>query len=210
MLARGDADVAISHAPAAEAAALAAHGDWLYRKVMFNDFVIVGPYDDPAKVRGVRDAVDAFRQIARAGAPFVSRGDQSGTHEREQALWSEGGVQPTARLLTSGAGMAVTLRAASSQRAYTLTDRPTFLRLRDKLELHIIHEGDVRLVNTYAVLVAPGPKQHDAMRFAEWLVSGGGRELIRDYRVGGTTRGLNVWPTDCSATTPSANPCVSR
>jgi tungstate transport system substrate-binding protein len=208
MLARGDADVAISHAPEAEAAALRRHADWLYRKLMFNDFVVVGPRDDPAQVRDAADAVEAFRIIAAAAVRFVSRGDESGTHERERALWTQAGAQPAGeRLITTGAGMAVTLRAASTQQAYTLSDRATFLQVRGVLGLKIVHEGDHRLLNTYAVIVPTGPKRSDAIRFADWLATGRGRTVISQYRIKDALPAFHIWPLGCPATVPSATPC---
>jgi tungstate transport system substrate-binding protein len=208
MMNRGQADVVISHAPRAEATALAASPSWLYRKFMFNDFVIVGPREDPARVRQARDAADALRRVAAADASFLSRGDESGTHERERALWDDAGVKlAEARLLTSGQGMANTLRLASDQDAYTLTDRATFLQLRDQLRLELLFEHDAQLINTYAVLVAPGPHRSDAVRFAEWISIGGGRSIVAAYRVQGTTAGFQVWPERCPNDRPDSLLC---
>ena len=123
MLESGDVDVVISHAPAAEAAALSSHPAWRYQKVMFNDFVLVGPPADPAGVRQAVDTPDAMRRIARSTARFLSRGDQSGTHEREEALWQSAGARPgEGQLVVAGAAMGATLRIASETESYSLSD----------------------------------------------------------------------------------------
>jgi tungstate transport system substrate-binding protein len=138
MLARGDAALAISHAPDGEAKALREHADWVYRKLAFNEFVIVGPPQDSAVVRASSGAVEAFRRIAQSGQRFVSRGDQSGTHEREEKLWTLAGQRPVAGLLiVSGRGMAQALRHADEAEAYTLADEATFRRLERQLELAV-------------------------------------------------------------------------
>lgn len=204
MLGNGDADVAISHAPEAERAALAAHPRWWYRKIMYNDFVLVGPGDDPSKLRGAVSLEDALRRIAEGNAPFFSRADASGTYEREQALWQLAGTHPpAARLISTGAGMGTTLRVASSQGGYTLTDRATFLQLAPRLALRIVSEGDPRLLNTYAVIVNPdrGETSTAAMAFGRWLSDGAGRERIASYKTGGM-QAFNVWPL----TRPRAQP----
>lgn len=208
MLRYGDADVVISHAPEAEARMLASHRCWLYRKVMFNTFVIVGPNDDPAGVRQAASAPDAMRRIAASAARFVSRGDQSGTHEREQLLWKLAGTAPAdGALLTSGSGMSTTLRQAAERRAYTLTDKPTFLRLQQSIDLSLLFEGGRELMNTYAVVVGDGgdERRRIAEGFAEWLVRGNGRASIDEYRVGGR-QAFTPWPSDANAGDPRALP----
>ena len=195
MLARGDADVVISHAPDAEASALKAHPDWWYRKIMFNDFLLVGAPADPADVRSAASLHDALRRIAASEPGFVSRADESGTHEREQALWTFAGVAPKHSLPT-GQGMAMTLRITSDRGAYTLTDRATWLRFADSLHLAPVHEGDPRLLNTYAVIVGPGAQRMEAMTFANWLVEGAGRDIIS------TVPGFTVWPSSRPGTQP--------
>ncbi len=120
----------ISHAPDSEAHSLAEPRDWKYQKIAYNQFVVLGPPSDPAGVRGAANAVDAFRRIAAHGAAFISRGDQSGTHEREMALWRQSQMDSTKeRVLTSGASMATTLRLADQQSAYTLSDEATWWQL---------------------------------------------------------------------------------
>jgi tungstate transport system substrate-binding protein len=196
MLAKGEADVAISHAPALESAALPEHPRWRYRKIMFNDFVLVGPTEDPAHVRSAAGIEAAMQRIAGAPVRFLSRGDQSGTHERENALWTLAGIRPAAdRLVIAGAGMGATLRIASETGAYTLTDRATFAQLESTLRLVIVCEGGEALLNTYAVIVDPeGPLADEANAFADWLSEGNGREVIERYTVGAAVQAFNVWP----------------
>ena len=151
---RGDADVVLSHAPEAERA-LVDSGYFVRRRlVMHNEFLVVGPAADPAGVRGLTDAIAAFRRIAAAHAAFVSRGDQSGTHQREQQLWklAAGSAPRDGWYVESGQGMGATLQLADEKRAYTLTDRATYLAWRDKLQLVPMVEGDSLLYNVYHVL----------------------------------------------------------
>jgi len=153
---RGDADVVLSHAPEAERV-LVDSGYFVRRRlVMHNEFLVVGPATDPAGLRGLSDAVAAFRRLAERRAPFVSRGDQSGTHQREQLLWKRTGMTaPPPRdgwYVESGQGMGATLQLADEKRAYTLTDRATYLAWRDKLQLVPMVEGDSLLYNVYHVL----------------------------------------------------------
>jgi tungstate transport system substrate-binding protein len=205
MLASGTADVVISHAPEREAAALGEHLGWWYRKILFNDFLIVGPPHDPARVRNAQDAVDAMRRIAAGHTTFLSRGDESGTHERERGLWREAGVQPDGeRLVVAGAGMGQTLRIASGTGAYTLTDRGTFAALRQSVDLEILHEGDERLLNTYAVLA--DPRRTRGELFARWLAEGDGQRVLRELLSGGEVRGFSVWPNGAGRDRPDAPP----
>ena len=152
---RGDADVVLSHAPEAERV-LVDSGYFVRRRlVMHNEFLVVGPAADPAGLRGLSDAVAALRRLVERRAPFVSRGDQSGTHQREQLLWKRTGIAPPTRdgwYVESGQGMGATLQLADEKRAYTLTDRATYLAWRDKLQLVPMVEGDSLLYNVYHVL----------------------------------------------------------
>ena len=184
MMDEGLVDLVISHAPGAEARALASHPDWLRRELASNQFVLVGPPPDPARVRESADAVDAFRRIARSAAPFVSRGDLSGTHERETQLWEAAGERPpAARLIVSGRGMALALRHADELQGYTLSDEATFRQLEPELELEMVYQGDERLRNVYAVV---HPRDDSgAAAFADWLVSGGGRDRIGAFAIRG-------------------------
>ncbi len=208
MLAGGQADAAITHAPAAETAALREHPSWRYGKVMFNDFVFVGPDSDPAGVRGATGAADAARRIANSASRFISRGDQSGTHEREQALWKAAGATPAGdHLVVAGAGMGATLRIAGETGSYTLTDRATFAQQKDPRSLSIVHENDAALLNTYAVVFDPaGPLAPDAKAFMEWLTDGPGRSVIDRYRVGAAVRAFEVWPPGRPRTRPGDLP----
>src|SRR5437016_4216426 len=176
---RGDADVVLAHAPAAERV-LADSGYFRERRlVMHNDFVIVGPASDPAGLRGLSDAVAAMRRIAATPATFVSRGDQSGTHKLEQSLWKlVGGAPPTGArwYVESGQGMAATLQMADQKRAYTITDRATYLAWRDKVQLVPEVEGDPLLYNVYHVMEvspnnAPRVNTVGGKAFADFLVA---------------------------------------
>lgn len=196
MLAQGDADVAITHAPATEAAYLRDHPDWRARPIMFNDFVLVGPPADPAAAGGAAIA-EAMRRIALADARFISRGDHSGTHERENQLWEIARARPPVpRLVPAGAGMGSTLRVASETGAYTLTDRATYLQNAAGLDLTILVEGGPLLVNTYsAVLPSSGRRVSDAAEFLAWLSRGRGRQVIDTYRIGGI-QAFTPWPLE--------------
>ena len=207
MLADGNADVAITHAPAAETEALAAHPSWQYRKIMFNSFVLVGPAADPARVRDARDAPDAMRRIAQSTARFVSRGDGSGTHERERHLWTAAGATPSdTRLVVAGAGMAATLRAASETEAYTLTDRATFARLQKEIALTVLLEQGADLLNTYAVIVDPAsPRAGAARQLAGWLSDGDGRGIIEGFRIR-SEPAFVLWPAGRARTSPADVP----
>ncbi len=183
---RGDLDVLLTHSPAAELAFVEAGLGLERRRVMANDFLIVGPPSDPAAVHGMGDAAAALSRIAEAGTSFLSRGDDSGTHRKELEL------RATAELTSSGpgyremgAGMGAALRAASELEAYTLTDRATYLNLEETLDLEILVEGDPRLLNVYSVIIVSGARERDGARaFADWLISGSGRDVIGAYGVG--------------------------
>jgi tungstate transport system substrate-binding protein len=189
LAARGEADVVLVHAPALEKKYLA-EGKLLNRRlVMYNDFVVVGPESDPANVRGERRAAAALARIAAAGARFVSRGDKSGTHLLEQALWKEAGVTPAAPwYIESGQGMGATLGIADDRRAYTLTDRATYLALGRRLALTTLVEGDRALLNVYSVMEvnpANGPRVNAAggKAFADFMVAPATQALIRAFGV---------------------------
>lgn len=203
MLENGHAHLVISHAPDAEAAALKAHPGWRYRKIMFNDFVVVGPDADPAAVKAASGVEDAMKRIAAENVRFISRGDQSGTHEREEWLWQTAGARPPAnRLIVAGAGMGTTLRIASETAAYTLTDRATLAQLKGSLRLIIVYEGDPALLNTYSVIFDPaGPAAKEAQVFFDWVSSGAGRAAIERYRIG-ESPAFSPWPGD----RPNGNP----
>jgi len=182
---RGDADVLLVHAPEAEAAFMAeGHGTGRC-PVMYNDFIVAGPPGDPAGVAGGADAVVAFRRIAAVGAPFVSRGDDSGTHRKERALWREAGVDPGGGwYLEIGQGMAESLRMAVERRGYVLTDRATFLDQSGSGDLVVLVEGDDRLFNPYAVIPVAGARHPGPAReFALWITGPEAQALIAGYGV---------------------------
>jgi tungstate transport system substrate-binding protein len=209
MLAADQADAVISHAPARETAALAKDGGLWYRKILFNDFLIVGPESDPAGVGKAADAVAAMKRIAGSEARFLSRGDESGTHERERELWALAeGAPPGDRLVVAGAGMGQTLRIASSANAYTLTDRGTYEALRESLRLRILHSGDRRLLNTYAVLAKRTNRR--GLAFARWLAESEGRYVLKKALEAGGVTGFSIWPEGASATHPTALPVEQR
>jgi tungstate transport system substrate-binding protein len=187
LAARGEADVTLAHAPALEKTYLA-EGRMLNRRlVMYNDFVVIGPDDDPAKIRGEARAVAALRRIAAAGSRFVSRGDRSGTHVLELALWKQAGVTPAAPwYIESGQGMGATLGVADDRRAYTLTDRATLLAFGRRVRLVPLVEGDRPLLNVYSVMEvnpANGPRVNAAggRAFADFMVAAEAQAVIRTF-----------------------------
>jgi tungstate transport system substrate-binding protein len=191
---RGDADVVFVHDRAAEDRFVAEGWGVDRRDVMYNDFVLVGPRADPAKVAGGRDIAAALRRIADAKAAFVSRGDRSGTHAAELRYFKEVGVDPAAGkggwYRETGSGMGPALNTASSMNAYILADRGTWLSFRNRGELGIVVEGDRRLFNPYGVMLVnpakhPHVKKAQATVFMDWLVSAEGQAAIASYRVGG-------------------------
>jgi tungstate transport system substrate-binding protein len=207
MLEEGTAELVISHAPAAEQQTLERHPDWRYQKLAFNRFVIVGPLNDPASVATAPNAVEAFKRMATTGESFVSRGDSSGTHERETMFWKLAGITASSdHLLTSGASMAVTLRQSASQHAYTLSDQATWWQLERELpELRQLLSDDPALLNTYAVLYSR--ENRKAAVLANWLIEGSGRSLIAAYRIGGR-KAFEVWPSGCPGTLPDSPVCL--
>jgi tungstate transport system substrate-binding protein len=150
---RGEADVVLAHSPAAEMTFMDEGFGVERRTVMYNDFVLVGPPDDPAGISGNSSAIDAMRMIAESQARFVSRGDESGTNALERQLWTQAGVEPAGDwYIESGTGMGDTLNIANERGAYTITDRGTYLALKDRLDLPILVEGDTVLLNVYHVM----------------------------------------------------------
>ena len=186
---RGDADALLTHSPAAEEEFEQEGFSLEQVPVMVNDFVLVGPADDPGQIRGRSSITDAFLEIARHRVPFVSRADDSGTHQKEQAVWNACQVQPVGDwYLRAGTGMAQALRLGNEKRAYILTDRATYLALRDKLDLIVVSEGDPLLKNPYHVLiVSPGkhPKVNlkGARQFVEFLTSPSTRKMIARFGI---------------------------
>ena len=186
---RGDADVLLTHAPDAEEQFMAEGHAEQRRGVMHNDFVLVGPQTDPAQIKDQTPITEAFRRIASSSSPFISRGDESGTHMKEKKIWREAEIEPQGDwYVRAGAGMAEALRIASEKRAYTLADRGTFLSQRDRLDLTIHFEGDPLLRNPYAVIVVsskkhPGVNHQAASRFSEFLLSPKVQRIISEFGV---------------------------
>jgi tungstate transport system substrate-binding protein len=187
LAAKGDADVALVHAPGLEKK-YGAEGKLRNRRlVMYNDFVIIGPKDDPAKIGSLKSAMTAMKAIERAKSPFVSRGDNSGTHNLEKSLWKAAGIQPSGSwYIESGQGMGATLGIAQERGAYTLTDRGTYLALRRRITLPIIVEGDRSLLNIYSVMEVnpangPGVNGAGGKAFADFMVSPEAQNLIKSF-----------------------------
>jgi len=187
---KGEADVLLVHSPDAEKALMADGSGANRRIVMHNDFILLGPATDPAGVRG-KAAIAAFQAIATGRVPFISRGDNSGTHAQEKKLWAAAGLKPEGQAWyqQTGLGMGQTLAVASEKRVYTLSDRGTYLALRKKLGLQLLSEGDAALLNVYHVIeVNPArfPKVNapGARAFADFLVSKDVQTVIKDFGIG--------------------------
>jgi tungstate transport system substrate-binding protein len=194
----GEADVLLVHSRAAEEAFMAEGQGVLRLAVMHNDFVVIGPGADPARVRGLA-VVEVFKQIAASRASFVSRGDQSGTHRKELDLWRKAGLDPSGEswYVSTGQGMGETERIAVEKRAYTIIDRGTYLALGPRAGLPVLAEGGEDLKNPYHVIVvssAKHPRVHEraARRFADWLVSPGAQRMIGKFGVKKFGRALFV------------------
>ncbi|MCW8087823.1 substrate-binding domain-containing protein [Sabulicella glaciei] len=191
---RGDADVVFTHDREAEERFVAGGFGGPRRHVMYNDFVLIGPASDPARISGLRDITEAMRRMAEARARFVSRSDRSGTHTAILRLWQLAGVSPAQGRgqwnHEVGQGMIETLNAAAAQGAYVLSDRGTWLSFRNRQDLRILAEGDERLFNQYGVMVVsaerhPHVKAAEAQRFVDWITSPAGQGAIAGYRVNG-------------------------
>src|ERR1700719_91911 len=191
--ARGDADALLVHDRVGEDKFVADGFGIDRRDVMYNDFVIVGPGTDPARIRGLKDARDALAQIAAAAAPFASRGDDSGTNRMELRLWKSAGIQPDQHsrwYRDLGQGMGATLNIAAAMNAYTLTDRATWANFKNRQSLEILTEGDPALFNPYgSILVNPAKwpkvKINDARTWHQWLTSKAGLDAITSYKING-------------------------
>ena len=191
---RGDADVVFVHARPAEEQFLAeGHGVKRY-PVMYNDFVLIGPKSDPAKIGGGNDIVVALKKLQAARAPFVSRGDRSGTHMAELALWHAAGIDIDkargAWYRDTGQGMGPALNTAASMDAYILSDRGTWLAFRNRRDLTILVEGDKRLFNQYGVMLVnpvthPSVKKALGQQFIDWITSPAGQKAIAEYTING-------------------------
>ena len=191
---RGDVDVVLVHARGDEDKFVAAGFGVNRRDVMYNDFILVGPANDPAGIRGMTRIGEALKKIHDKGATFVSRGDESGTHIMERRLWKEEGIVPgapdTKRYLAAGQGMGAVLTMAGAVGAYTLTDRGTFVAYKSRIGLDILVAGDPRLANPYGI-IAVNPKRHPdinvegAAALIDWITSAEGVKLIASFKVNG-------------------------
>lgn len=190
----GDADVLfVHHRPSEEA--FVAEGFGVERfDVMYNDFVVVGPKDDPAGIAGMTDVAEALAKVAKDKAAFVSRGDDSGTHKKELSLWRDAGVDVAGASGTwyreSGSGMGATLNTAAAMSGYALTDRGTWLSFKNRGNLEIVVEGDERLFNPYGVILVnakkyPQVKTKEGQAFVDWLISPAGQSAIAEFKVNG-------------------------
>jgi tungstate transport system substrate-binding protein len=192
---RGDADVVFVHAKSEEQKFLAEGFGVKRYPVMYNDFVLIGPKADPAGIKGTKDIVDALRTLRDKQQPFISRGDRSGTHVAELALWKAAGIDIAgadkgAWYKAIGQGMGAALNTAAASNAYVLSDRGTWLAFRNKGDLAIVVEGDKRLFNQYGVMLV-NPARHPSVRkelgqqFIDWLVSPDGQRDIAGYKING-------------------------
>jgi len=189
-----DGDVLLVHAKPAEEKFVEDGRGVSRSDLMYNDFIIVGPGDDPAGVRGMEDVQTALQQIAQTGALFASRGDDSGTHKKEIALWSDTGIDPTTAsggwYRETGSGMGATLNAAQGMAAYAMTDRATWLSFRNKGDFDILVQGDADMFNQYGVIlvnpaVCPSVKVEAGQAFIDWLLSEAGQGAIAAYTLDG-------------------------
>ncbi len=188
----GDADVLLTHDPEAEDKFIQEGHGVNRRDVMYNDFIVLGPSSDPAKIKGIKDVVAAFTNIAKEQAFFVSRGDASGTDVKEKKIWQIAGIKPEKWYLEAGQGMGATLQIAEEKQAYVLCDRATFLAYKDKIGLEILCEGDPLLFNPYSIMAVnparyPETKYIEAMELIAWVTSVPGQKIIREYQIEGET-----------------------
>jgi len=183
----GDVDIVFVHARGAEDKFVDAGFGVNRRDVMYNDFVIVGPENDPAGIRGLKDAVQALKKIAEAKVSFISRGDDSGTHKKEKKVWKKAGMSAKGQWYQEvGQGMGAVLKIADEKKAYTIADRGTFLAFSEKISLPVLCEGDPVLYNPYGI-IAVNPAKHahvnyvNAMALIGWITSIKGQEIIREF-----------------------------
>ena len=189
---RGDADVVLVHDRPAEDKFVAEGWGIDRRDVMYNDFILVGPKGDAAKVKGTTDVVEGFRRIAAGNTPFISRSDTSGTHAAELRFWKDAGVDPKtwAGYKEAGTGMGPTLNMSAAMGGYTLADRGTWLSFKNRQDLDIVLAGDKRLFNPYGVMLVnpakfPHVKKEAGMKFIDWITSREGQEIIAAYKING-------------------------
>jgi tungstate transport system substrate-binding protein len=209
----GDADVLLVHSRAQEDEFMEQGFGTVRYDVMYNDFIVVGPDSDPAGVQGMTDAAAAFQQIADSRSPFVSRGDNSGTYNKELAIWKKAEITPEGEwYISAGQGMGEVLNMSNELQAYTLSDRATYVAMQDNLSLVILVEGDKLLFNPYGVIPV-NPEKHPqvnvdiAQKFADWLISAPTQELIASYQVNGQqlfTPNSELWKAAQAEATPEA------
>jgi tungstate transport system substrate-binding protein len=188
----GNVEVVLVHARPSEDAFVAAGHGIDRRDVMYNDFVLIGPNNDPAKIKGEKDVLVAMRKIADAKWKFVSRGDDSGTDQMEKGYWKALDIKPAGQrwYFSAGQGMGEVLMMAGEMRAYTLTDRGTYISFQDKIGLPVLMQGDARMFNPYGI-IAVNPKKYPktnyqgATELINWITSPEGQKLIGDFKVGG-------------------------
>jgi tungstate transport system substrate-binding protein len=191
---RGDADVVLVHAKPLEEKFLAEGFGVRRFEVMYNDFVLIGPKSDPAKVAGGKDVIPAFQQIRKTQSAFVSRGDKSGTHFAELEIWKAAGIdiakEKGAWYRDTGQGMGPALNTAAGMNAYILSDRGTWLSFKNRAELGVVVEGDKRLFNQYGIMLV-NPQKHPTVKkelgqaFLDWILSPEGQQAIAAYKIGG-------------------------
>lgn len=190
---RGDADVVFVHDKPAEEKFVSEGFATKRNEVMYNDFVLIGPKSDPAKIAGGKDIQAAFKKIAGSQAPFVSRGDKSGTHAAELRYWKDAGIAiipGTAWYKETGSGMGPALNTASAMNGYILADRATWLTFKNRGDLAILVQGDPKLFNQYGVMLVnpakfPNVKKEEGQAFIDWILSKNGQDVIASYQVGG-------------------------
>lgn len=184
---KGDADVLLVHAPSSEKKLVDSKAAINYQLVMHNDFVIVGPSTDPAKVKGTKTVVDAFKAIDASPSIFVTRGDDSGTNKMEKALWTKANIKPAGdKYQSTGQGMGASLTIASEKAAYTLTDRATYLSTKKNLKLDILLEGEISLLNIYHVMQVNPDKFPDvnadgAKAFVDFMIDADTQKIIESF-----------------------------
>jgi tungstate transport system substrate-binding protein len=190
---RGDADVVFVHDKPAEEKFVSEGFSTQRNEVMYNDFVLIGPKSDPAKIAGGKDIQAAFKKIASAQAPFVSRGDKSGTHAAELRYWKDAGITPASSsswYKETGSGMGPALNTASGMNGYILADRATWLSFKNRGDLAILVQGDPKLFNQYGVMLVnpakfPNVKKAEGQAFIDWILSKNGQDVIASYQLGG-------------------------
>ena len=190
---RGDADVVFVHDKPAEEKFVAEGYATQRNEVMYNDFVLIGPKSDPAKIGGGKDIQAAFKKIASSQAPFISRGDKSGTHAAELRYWKDAGIAiapGTVWYKETGSGMGPALNTASAMNGYILADRATWLTFKNRGDLAILVQGDPKLFNQYGVMLVnpakfPNVKKAEGQAFIDWILSKSGQDVIASYQIGG-------------------------